>query len=89
MALLILGISALVLLAPFALRQWAAGRYADQIYREPAEVPAGTVAIVFGAGYWPSGRLSHALADRMETGRCYPRRLAAHNRRAPFVHGRG
>ena len=25
------------------------------------------VAIVFGAGYWPSGRLSHALADRMET----------------------
>jgi SanA protein len=25
------------------------------------------VAIVFGAGYWPSGRLSNALADRMET----------------------
>ena len=66
MALLILGIGALGLLAPFALRQWAAGRYADQIYREPAEVPDGTVAIVFGAGYWPSGRLSHALADRME-----------------------
>jgi SanA protein len=25
------------------------------------------VAIVFGAGYWPSGRLSDALADRMDT----------------------
>jgi SanA protein len=25
------------------------------------------VAIVFGAGYWPGGRLSDALADRMET----------------------
>jgi SanA protein len=24
-------------------------------------------AIVFGAGYWPSGRLSNALADRMDT----------------------
>jgi len=30
-------------------------------------VPAHPVAIVFGAGVWPGGRLSDALADRMET----------------------
>jgi SanA protein len=65
--LLVLGIGAVVLLAPLALRQWATGHYAGWIYRQPTEVPASPVAIVFGAGYWPSGRLSNALADRMET----------------------
>jgi len=64
--LAIVGIGALVLLAPMALRRWVVGRYADGIYRQAVEVPAGPVAIVFGAGYWPSGRLSNALADRME-----------------------
>lgn len=65
--LVVLGTGAVALLAPLALRQWAGGRYADRIYRQPTEVPASPVAIVFGAGYWPGGRLSHALADRMET----------------------
>jgi SanA protein len=37
------------------------------MYSSVAETPARPVAIVFGAGYWPSGRLSDALADRMET----------------------
>jgi SanA protein len=39
---------------------------ADAIHSGLEEVPSKPVAIVFGAGYWPSGRLSHALADRME-----------------------
>lgn len=64
--LAVFGIGAIVFLAPLALRQWVAGRYADRIYRQPTEVPGSTAAIVFGAGYWPSGRLSNALADRME-----------------------
>lgn len=65
-ALAVLGITALLVVAPFALRQWAGERYGDRIYPQPAEIPASPVAIVFGAGYWPSGRLSHALADRMD-----------------------
>ncbi len=48
------------------LRQWAGWRYRDQIYEQGSLVPEAPVAIVFGAGYWPSG-LSHALADRMDT----------------------
>jgi SanA protein len=65
--LVLLGVGVVVVFAPLALRQWAAGRYAGRIYRQVAEVPASPVAIVFGAGYWPSGRLSNALADRMKT----------------------
>lgn len=66
--LLILGIfGSLLVLAPLALRQWTVGRYVGRIYQQATEVPASQVAIVFGAGYWPSGRLSNALADRMET----------------------
>lgn len=64
--LIVLGM-VVVVLAVLVLRQWTAGRYGDQIYRQIMEVPASPVAIVFGAGYWPSGRLSNALADRMET----------------------
>lgn len=55
-----------LLLAPLALRASVEQTYQDRIYREAATVPARPVAIVFGAGYWPSGRLSDALADRME-----------------------
>lgn len=53
-------------LALLGLRQWADWRYRDQIYQQAAQSPEAPVAIVFGAGYWPSG-LSHALADRMDT----------------------
>ena len=53
--------------ALLGLRLWATQRYADQTYNQVADTPPLPVAIVFGAGYWPSGRLSDALADRMET----------------------
>jgi SanA protein len=62
----LLAVVALILLTPLALRVSTGWRYADGIYTEVAEAPSKPVAIVFGAGYWPSGRLSSALADRME-----------------------
>jgi len=65
--LVALALGAVVMVAPLVLRYWVADRYADRIYRQVTEVSARPVAIVFGAGYWPSGRLSNALADRMET----------------------
>lgn len=65
--LALLATLALCVLAPLALRVWVQQRQRDQIYTQVAEVPATPVAIVFGAGYWPSGRLSDALSDRMET----------------------
>jgi SanA protein len=65
--LVLLGLGTLVLLVPLALRAWVDRRSADQIYASVAVTPSEPVAIVFGAGYWPSGRLSSALADRMET----------------------
>jgi SanA protein len=55
------------LLAPLALRAWVGKRTAEQIYTEALEVPSSPTAIVLGAGYLPSGRLSSALADRMDT----------------------
>ena len=57
----------LSLLAPLALRAWVGMRTADQIYAEALDAPSSPAAIVLGAGYWPGGRLSHALADRMDT----------------------
>jgi len=53
-------------LAPLALRAWVEQTYRDRVYSQAATVPARPLAIVFGAGYWPGGRLSDALADRME-----------------------
>ncbi len=67
LALVALGLCALLFLAPLALRAWVARWSAGQIYTGVAATPSMPVAIVFGAGYWPSGRLSSALADRMET----------------------
>lgn len=55
------------LILPLALRASVGRQAADRIYMQVAESPQESVAIVFGAGYWPSGRLSHALADRMKT----------------------
>jgi SanA protein len=42
------------------------GRFHGQIYRGAADVPRRPVAVVFGAGYWPSGRLSDVLQDRLD-----------------------
>ena len=75
-AILVLsGMVALAALVLLGLRSWVGWRYEGQIYDQVAHVPsppatgssAWPAAIVFGAGYWPSGRLSDALADRMDT----------------------
>jgi SanA protein len=66
MVLAMLAAAGLSAFALVALRAWVGWRYEDRIYDRPSEVPSAPVAIVFGAGYWPSGRLSDALADRME-----------------------
>ncbi|MBN1878057.1 MAG: YdcF family protein [Anaerolineae bacterium] len=49
------------------------GRYKNDIYTQDQkrsaavqEVPAHPIAIVFGAGYWPSGALSDILRDRLD-----------------------
>jgi len=69
LAVLLLCLTALglvVLLAPLGLRAWVQQKYRARVYSQAAAVPSQPLAIVFGAGYWPSGRLSDALADRME-----------------------
>lgn len=66
-ALVLLVAIALLLAAPLSLSAWVQSRYRAYIYAAPADVPQRPVAIVFGAGYLPGGRLSDALADRMET----------------------
>lgn len=66
--ILVLLLSAVLALAlPLGLRARIGRQYEAQIYASVAEVPRQPVALVFGAGYWPSGRLSNALADRMDT----------------------
>jgi SanA protein len=65
--IVLLGVVVILALLPLALRALVNWRYADQTYTQVDETPAQPAAIVFGAGYWPSGRLSDALADRMET----------------------
>ena len=66
---LLVGLSLALLAAImlWALRAWVGHRTRDRIYAAAADTPARPAAIVFGAGYWPSGRLSDALADRMDT----------------------
>jgi SanA protein len=54
------------ILAVLGLRWWVEREYGSQIYRQPSDVPPAPAALVFGAGYWPGGRLSDALADRMD-----------------------
>jgi SanA protein len=60
-------LGALVVLAPFVLRAWVEHQTAERIYSVALEAPPSPAAIVLGAGYLPSGRLSDALADRMDT----------------------
>ena len=48
------------------LRWWTDRAYASDIYTVDA-APLQPVAIVFGAGVWPSGQLSDVLADRVST----------------------
>lgn len=82
---------ALLLSLPFILRAWVARQYQERIYEVVEDVPPQPAAIVFGAGYLPSGRLSNALADRMETaidlyqaGKVNKLLLTGDNRRADY-----
>jgi SanA protein len=63
----LLALAGFALLAPLVLRGWVEHRYLGRIYSQSADSPPMPAAIVFGAGYWPTGRLSDALADRMDT----------------------
>lgn len=67
--ILVLGLALALLgaITLWALRAWVGHRTRDRIYAAVSDTPARPAAIVFGAGYWPSGRLSDALADRMDT----------------------
>jgi len=67
LALVILG-GMLFVIASFTLglRAWTDWNYRTRTYAL-ADVPARPVAIVFGAGVWPDGRLSDILADRVAT----------------------
>jgi SanA protein len=67
MALLMSSLVVFLLLLPLVLRARISSRYEAYIYREVENVPSRPVALVLGAGYSSSGRLSTALADRMET----------------------
>lgn len=51
---------------PIALRWWTDHYYKQSIFT-PEQAPPRQVAIVFGAGVWPDGRLSAVLADRVDT----------------------
>lgn len=66
LVLVLVVFAALGVVAPLVLREWVVRQYREEIHARVDDVPAMPVAIVFGAGYWPSGRLSNALADRMD-----------------------
>ncbi len=57
----------LLVASPLVLRAWADWRYKSRVYHDVADVPPRQVALVFGAGVWPGGTLSHILADRVDT----------------------
>ena len=67
MILVLVLLAVLALALPLGLRAWIGRAYESQVYAGVEEVPSRPVALVFGAGVWPGGRLSDALADRMET----------------------
>ena len=67
LVLVFLGLTLLALAVPLGLRAWIGRLYGPQIYAATEQVPPQPVALVFGAGVWPGGRLSNALADRMDT----------------------
>jgi len=60
-------VAALVLLLGLLISHLAAMSYRVRIHDSVADAPTRRVAIVFGAGIWPSGQLSDVLADRVAT----------------------
>ena len=67
MTLTALALAAGLLLALLALRAWVGWRTRAQTTTDLTALRPQPAAIVFGAGYWPDGRLSEVLADRMDT----------------------
>ena len=65
--LALLGGGILAGLSVLALQAWTARGYEHMIFARVEAVPTRPAAIVFGAGYWPSGQLSNILTDRMDT----------------------
>ena len=65
--LALLGGGILAGLSVLALQAWTARGYEHMIFAHVEAVPTRPAAIVFGAGYWPSGQLSNILTDRMDT----------------------
>ncbi|MBN1260087.1 MAG: YdcF family protein [Anaerolineae bacterium] len=64
---LLIGVVFLMLTGSVLWTGWTlTGRFRDQTFTTPETVPARPVAIVFGAGYWPSGTLSNVLKDRLD-----------------------
>ncbi len=63
--LILVGLGVLGLAAVAGLRYWVDVTYGARIYEDAEQVPPRPVAIVFGAGVTPSGRLSPILADRV------------------------
>ncbi len=63
-------LASLLLGAGAAVAGWSAwtlgGRYRERIYTELEAVPPRSVALVFGAGYWPDGTPSDVMKDRVE-----------------------
>ena len=51
---------------PVVLRWWTDHKYRKVVY-VVEEAPARRIAVVFGAGIYPDGRLSPVLADRVDT----------------------
>jgi SanA protein len=89
--LVIVFAGAALLSLPLVLRTWVARQYRDRTFTLVEDVSPKPAAIVFGAGYLPSGRLSDALADRMETaidlyeaGKVNKLLLTGDNRRADY-----
>ncbi len=62
-----IGLAMIALAALLGLRFWVDQTYKDRIYFDIERVPERPIAIVFGAGVDPAGRLSSILADRVDT----------------------
>jgi len=67
LALTIGGVGFTMAIIALIFRAYAIHSTSDQIYDSVEQVPSRPIAIVFGAGIWPDGNLSHVLADRVDT----------------------
>jgi SanA protein len=63
----LVGLGVVGLAALTGVRYWVDTTYSERIYADVEQIPPRPVAIVFGAGVTPAGRLSPILADRVNT----------------------